>query len=145
MSKYVIGIDPGSTKGHGVSTYKNGELIELRMCNLIQLMQYLQGFNPDEVAIHLEDVYSSKGAYRVSPKDSKASAAAKGRSIGRCDWAQVEVERLCEHFGIKLVKHRISKCWKDKNGKAQFEKVTSWTGRSNEDTRSAAYFGWLGL
>ena len=31
-----------------------------------------------------------------------------------------------------------------RNCKKQFEKVTGWTGRSNEDTRSAAYFGWLG-
>ena len=27
--------------------------------------------------------------------------------------------------------------------KARFEKVTGWKGRSNEDTRSAAYFGFL--
>ena len=35
--------------------------------------------------------------------------------------------------------------WKDKHGKIEFESVTGWTGRSNEDTRSAAYFGMLGV
>jgi len=41
-----------------------------------------------------------------------------------------------------MVRHRVSKMWK--KDKKQFELVTKWTGRSNEDTRSAAYFGWLG-
>ena len=27
--------------------------------------------------------------------------------------------------------------------KSKFEKITGWTGRSNEDTRSAAFFGFL--
>ena len=57
--------------------------------------------------------------------------------------SQSELEGLFLYWDIKVVKHKISKMWKkDKN---QFEKVTGWTDRSNEDTRSAAYFGFLGL
>ena len=59
--------------------------------------------------------------------------------------AEYVVVRVFEHYGIKVVKHKISKMWKDQPGKKQFENVTGWSGRSNEDTRSAAYFGWLGV
>jgi hypothetical protein len=43
------------------------------------------------------------------------------------------------------VRHKVSKKWKDAAGKKEFERVTGWKGRSNEDTRSAAYFGYLGV
>jgi hypothetical protein len=79
-------------------------------------------------------------------RDKKANIHIKlkmAQSIGMCKQSQIELERLFESKGVKVVKHKISKMWK--KDKAQFEKVTGWTGRSNEDTRSAAYFGFLGL
>ncbi len=141
--KYVIGIDPGATKGHGVSTYKDGALIDLSMMSLMELMEHLNGLGGIPV-IHIEDMMTQKGNWHTGNQSQKASAKS-GEHLGYCKWAQVEVERLCEYLGFKVVKHKVSKYWKGKNGKSQFEKVTGWKGRSNEDTRSAAYFGWLGV
>lgn len=63
-----------------------------------------------------------------------------------CKQAQSEVERVAKHFGIKVVHHPVSKMWKDsKTGKQQLEKVFGYTGQSNEDTRSAAWFAYKGL
>ncbi len=142
MTSYVVGIDPGSTKGHGVATYTDGTLTDLKMCPLMGLYEHLSELKrTGDVIVYIEDVYGSKGAYRLDPKDNKAQAAAKGRSIGRCDWSQVEVERLCDYLGINVIKRPISSRWKKPAGKKEFELVTGWKGRSNEDTRSAAYFG----
>tara|TARA_R110002012_G_scaffold270864_2_gene455979 strand:+ start:291 stop:728 length:438 start_codon:yes stop_codon:yes gene_type:complete len=145
MTKYVIGCDPGSTKGHGVSVYKDKTLIELHMMKLMELYGLLLALKEDGgVIVHIEDVYSQRGVWH-DENGSKKSFGKTSQNVGLCKWAQIEVERMCEHIGVEVVRHKVSKCWKDKNGKVQFEKVTGWAGRSNEDTRSAAYFGFLGL
>lgn len=143
MSDYVIGIDPGATKGHGVATYEDGVLIDLSMMNLMQLMEHLNHLGNVPV-VHIEDLMSQKGNWHTKNQGQQASAKT-GEHLGYCKWAQVEVERLCEYLGIKVVKHRVSRQWKcTKVGRPIFEKATGWTGNSNEDKRSAAYFGFIG-
>ena len=144
MSDYVIGIDPGSTKGHGVATYKDGVLIDVAMMNLMELMEHLNQLG-DIPVIHIEDVMGKKGNWHRRDQSEKAITKV-GETLGYCKWAQVEVERLCEYLGFKVVKHKVSRQWKcAKVGRPMFEKATGWTGNSNEDKRSAAYFGFLGL
>ena len=87
-------------------------------------------------------LFRSNSCFHWKPRDSKFVKAKKSEHIGLCKQSQVELERMLSHYGIKIVKHKISKTWKKE--KAQFQAVTGWKGQSNEDTRSAAYFGWLG-
>lgn len=137
----IIGVDPDSAK-HGVAWYINGKLVELYSFTLIDFLEMLDSIiGSDDIEIHIEDVCANNAVFNIA-KNHKV-AGAMGRSIGKLQQSQVELERLFDYLEIKLVKHKISKMWK--KDKAQFEKVTGWTGRSNEDTRSAAYFGWLGL
>lgn len=145
MNKYVIGIDPGSTKGHGVAVYVNGNLEDLHMMPLMKLHELLVGIKQyGSVIVHIEDVYGQKGNWHGTSQNKKAFAKA-AQNTGLCKWAQVEVERMCEHIGVKVVKHKVSSKWKSQREKSMFEKLTGWNGRSNEDTRSAAWFGYLGL
>ena len=65
--------------------------------------------------------------------------------LGKCAQSEIELRRVLEVMGFKYVMHKRNSVWKKSKNKKQFELVTGWTGRSNEDTRSAAYFGWLGL
>ncbi len=151
MNKIIIGIDPDS-KAHGVSIYDDGKLVELHCITLIDIMKIFSGgwlgvYNTEHLEVHMEDVCANNAVF-MKPKRSctgkdLAEVKARSRTLGKCQQSQIELERLFEYFRIKVVKHKISKMWK--KDKAQFEKVTGWTGRSNEDTRSAAYFGWLGL
>ena len=149
--KYVIGIDPDSKK-HGVAIYEDGRRDRLDMMDLMQLMTYIQNLNErmpfgEWIDVHIEDVASQNFMYQKHRTNSRKIDESITRRVGMCQQAQIEVERMIDHLigGSHITKHRPSKSWKDKNGKAQFEKVTGWTGRSNEDTRSAAYFGFLGL
>ena len=152
MSKIIIGIDPDS-KAHGVAIYLNGELIGCEAMTLLSiyfmLIEWVNGaknIDINDVTIHMEDVCANNSVF-MKPgrmdKKREGEAKARGRTLGMCQQAQSELERVFEYFGVKVVKHKISKIWK--KDKAQFEKVTGWKGRSNEDTRSAAYFGYLGL
>jgi len=146
MSKIVIGVDPDSSK-HGVSEYRDGKLVNLWSMRLMELRDFLDGISPkDQVEIHIEDVCGiSNSGFHVRGKDPLPVKLKKAENVGMCKQAQREVEYLAEYLGIKIVKHSISKRWKSQQGKAEFEKLTGWTGRSNEDTRSGAYFGFLGL
>ena len=144
----VIGIDPDS-KAHGVAVYRNGKLETLECMPLMKLYLFIDNeLNSDsKVIVHIENVKDNNAVF-VKPKRSYsgkelAEVKARSRTLGMVQQSQTEVERLLEHLGVDYKLHKISKMWK--KDKKQFELVTGWKGRSNEDTRSGAYFGFLGL
>ena len=141
----VLGCDPDS-KAHGVAVYIDGKLIELRSFSLMELQRYIEEDcrGSGSIEIHIEDVCGVSAAFRARDTNARISIQLKmAQHIGMCKQAQVEVERMAESNGVKVTKYKISKMWK--KDKAQFEKVTGWSGRSNEDTRSASWFGYLGV
>jgi len=141
MAEIVIGIDPDS-KAHGVAVYADGKLIELHSMELFDFYNHFQYQEIKEA--HIENVCGNNAVFSERSKRANFKTIAKmSNGVGKCQQAQIELERLFEYLNVKVVKHKISKAWK--KDKKQFELVTGWTGRSNEDTRSAAYFGWLGL
>ena len=143
----VIGIDPGSTKPHGIAIYENNQLTELQSWHTIDFAEWLSmlDLDPCDVSICIEDVKSSNKAYTKKGANNAGAMRNVARSVGMVQQAQTEIERAIEHHGFIYTLHKPSKAWKDAKGKRQFEQVTGWKGRSNEDTRSAAYFGYLGL
>ena len=142
MSKVILGIDPDS-KSHGFAAYSGGKLQILGVKTLMEINDFIHEYFPSDVEVHIEDVNGVSAAFMARDKRSNINVKLKmAQHIGMCKQSQIELERIFEKRGVKVVKHKISKMWK--KDKAQFEKVTGWTGRSNEDTRSAAYFGWLG-
>ena len=148
MSKLIIGLDPDS-KSHGVAVYVDGNLEHLKCLQIMQINELLtelfEHYHAEEITLHIEDVCANNHVFMKAgrmDKKREAEAKARGRTLGLCQQAQKEVERVFEYYGIKIVKHKISKTWKKE--KAQFQKITGWKGKSNEDTRSSAYFGWLG-
>ena len=147
MSKIIIGIDPDS-KAHGVAVYMDGKLTGLNCLSLVDIVKMIPQWQELDkgVEFHVEDVCANNAVF-MKPKKSYsgkdlAEVKARSRTLGMCQQAQSELEVFLASFLIFPVKHKISKMWK--KDRAQFEKVTGWNGRSNEDTRSAAYFGWLG-
>jgi len=147
MNKIIIGCDPDSDKS-GFAFYVNNTLERLECLSLtsfyIKLESLAEQF--DDIELHIENVNGiSSNAFSVKGKDPLPVKLKKAEHVGKCKQAQIEIERIAERFNVPIIHHKVSKCWKDANGKAQFEKVTGWAGRSNADTRSAAYMGFLGL
>lgn len=147
MDKIIIGIDPDSSK-HGVAVYYSGQLRILDCKCLMDIYTLLDESivshainNEMEVEVHMEDVRANNAIFRGGNNLKVQQSIA--RRLGMVQQAQAELEGLFLYWDIKVVKHKISKMWK--KDKSQFEKVTDWKGRSNEDNRSAAYFGFLGL
>lgn len=149
MNKVIIGCDPDSSKS-GIAVYVNGELVGLKS---MTLMEVIDCFNEmggryffDSIELHIENLKGVSAAFTgANAKQPQAVKMKMAQYVGMCKQVQTEVERIAKHFGIKVVHHKISKQWKDaKTGKSLFHRATGWEGKSNEDTRSAAYFGFLG-
>ena len=138
----VIGIDPDSV-AHGVAIYRGGKLAELARMNLVELVKMLAEIK-DPVVMQIENVCANNFVYSRNNQASKAAQAKVGLSIGRCQQSQIELQRFLDAAQVPYVLHKPQKGnWaKDK---PTFEKLTGWQGRSNEETRSAAFFGFLGV
>lgn len=146
IKKYrtVYGVDPDTFK-HGVAIYQDGELTQLVMLELtdiIDIAQDIKQSDLNDTLFSIEDVSANKFVYGRNTKASKAAQSKVAMDIGRVQQSQVELQRVLEKYDIPYVLHKPSKLnWA--NNKPVFEKVTGWTGLSNPDKRSAAYFGYL--
>ncbi len=139
----TVGVDPDADR-HGVAIYQGRRLVELRMMNLIEVRQWL-GTAPGEIEFCIENVKAQNFVYgRNARKGGMKVVQNIILKVGRCQQAQEELVRELEHRGIR---YRLVKPCKDNwaKNKPLFERVTGWRGRSNEDTRAAAYFGYVGL
>lgn len=151
MNKIIIGCDPDSDKS-GFALLRNGKLSYLGCLGLHpqltnMLTQLTEEVEPKEIELHIENVNGISAAFNA--RDRKSSLAVKlkvAQHIGMCKNAQSQIERIANHFGIKVVHHSVSKMWKDsKTGKAALKEVFGYDGQSNEDSRSAAYFSYRAL
>lgn len=137
----VIGIDPDA-KASGVAVYRNGNLLDLRNCTTVDLVKIIKLNPPGGILVSIEDVMANQFVYRRNLHGIRAVQDKVALHIGRCQQVQIEIMQWLDALGVRYVLHKPQRGnWaKDK---ARFEKLTGWKGRSNEDTRSAAYFGFL--
>lgn len=143
--KFHVGIDPDSDK-HGVAFFVDGVLCSLaneRRHDIIAwaLKQREAG---DEISFSLEDVMHNQFVYKRNESENTKVQSRIAMFTGRCQQAFVELIRDLEEHGFLYTKFPPQKDNWAKH-KAQFELVTGWKGESNADTRSSAYFGFLGL
>ena len=149
MNKIIIGCDPDSSKS-GFALFVDGKLTELDCLPLMgfyfSLDNLCEKYGEANIELHIENVKVIKGIYqqRVNGKN-KAQSMMVAQNVGMCKQVQTEIERIAEQLNIKVVHHGVSKMWKDsKLGKAALADL-GWQVQSNEDSRSAAYFGYLGV
>lgn len=143
-----MGCDPDSSES-GFAFVFNGDLIRIECLSLIDVFVEFESLSTqfNDVELHIENVNGISAAFNA--RDRKSSLAVKlkvAQHIGMCKQVQIEIERIAEYFGIKVVHHPVSKMWKDsKTGKAALKEVFGYDGQSNEDSRSAAYFAYRAL
>jgi hypothetical protein len=148
MSKIILGCDP-DVDGKGFAIYERDKLVNLLKLSNIELLEFFKMQdtvgNIHNIELHIEDLCANKSsAFGHKLRQPKQVQNKISELVGRCKQIQLEVEKIAEHFDIKIVRHKVSSKWKDAAGRKEFERVTGWKGQSNPDTRSAAYFGYLG-
>lgn len=119
--------------------------MSLQMMETFDLFKMVEGMSSDlPVHIGIEDVKRQSFVYTRNSKANKAAHAKVALSIGRCQQAQIELERMLERLPVSIKRFKPQKGnWA--NNAAVFARMTGWSGRSNPDTRSASYFGFLAL
>lgn len=141
----VVGVDPDS-EAHGVAVYADGELTALASMTLMDIQAWIKSRDEDDhpVMFSIENVLAQSFVYARNSQQTKSAQAKVGVGIGRCQQAQQELMRMLDHYQVPYVLHKPSGMnWaKDR---ARFERTTGWHGKSNEDTRSGAYWGWLAV
>ena len=141
----VIGIDPDSDR-MGFAVYVDGKLTVCATATIVEIITqhlpiYLQH---GDVLFSIENVMANKFVYTRNQKQSKAAQSTVAMAIGRCQQNQAELMRWLDHYRIPYQLHKPQKGnWADM--RMIFENATGWTGRSNPDSRAAAYFGFLAL
>lgn len=141
MQSIVIGIDPDADK-HGIAIYRDGQLDDLCRLNTVGLVGLLSRYTGVMLLVSMEDVMANKFIYERNEKSTRAQQSKVAIAVGRCQQSQAELERWLDHLGVAYRKHAPQAGNWAKN-KSYFERITGWRGLSNEDTRSAAYFGFL--
>lgn len=141
----VIGIDPDAEK-FGYARYCDGELMILDNLALPELVGKLIDARElsESVVVSIENVMANQFVYARNKKSSKAAESKIAMHIGRCQQAQVELQRWLDHYDIPYVLHKPQRGnWADK--RELFKRITGWEGQSNADNRAAAYFGYLAI
>jgi hypothetical protein len=147
---FIVGIDPDSKK-HGVAVFNQGELIRLCTMNTPRIVSELipnlsvhANATKSGILFAIENVLQNDFIYTRNTKSTKAAQSKVALHVGRCQQSLQELMAWLEHLKIPFVLHApTSRNWHD--NKPLFEQRTGWGKPSNDDTRSAAYFGWLEL
>lgn len=147
MNKIIIGCDPDSSKS-GFALFIDGKLTELDCLPLMgfyfSLDNLCEKYGESNIELHIENLKAIKAVWH-NERGSQAAYGMTCQRVGQCKQVQTEIERIAEQLNIKVVHHGVSKMWKgSKIGKAALSDL-GWQGQSNEDSRSAAYFGYLGV
>lgn len=136
----ILGIDP-DVKGSGLALYENGKLKTLCNATLVQLYDWLSDSCNQSLLVVMEDVTTNTATFAKAGAVTKRAQQKVSYGVGRNAQVGWHILEVCEHLGFEVIKKPLSSQWKKQ--KTVFERMTGWTGRSNEETRSAAYIGYL--
>lgn len=151
---WIIAIDPDVDKsGVVLLDVKNKEFVAASALSFVDTMYSINMMlvdisAKDCVVVVIEDSDMSVN-WHYSQKDSKAVAAAKGRSVGMCHATARHLKEYCERqqsISSVVMMKPLRKCWKGADGKITHEEITQFTkglpGRTNQEVRDAALLAW---
>lgn len=124
----IIGIDPGTHTGK--ATYIDGKLTGLQTILPHQIKAHISGAK----RVIFEDSRLISHVYTTTK--SRAAALKMARNVGEIDaWCKLIVS-VCDELGIPA--HGISPKGKGAKLNAEsFNRMTGWTGKSNQHERDA--------
>ena len=149
----VIGIDPDIERsGYAVLDVRTRVLraATLPFPDLLESIGKVKEVADSEgrnVRVVIEASYLVKGNWHVSPYDTKAAAAAKGRSVGMNHQTGVLLCEMIRRMGVTVTEAApLPKMWRGRNRKITQEELEFFAGkvgRTNQDGRDAALLAWV--
>lgn len=131
----VLGIDPGANTG--IAVFVDGKLISLETIAPHQVGDYIKASGAQRVVY--EDSRLISHTWSTAP--SRAAALKMARNVGEIDaWCRL-ITQVCADMSLSVL--GISPKGKgQKLDAAEFERVTGWSGQSNQHCRDAAMVAW---
>lgn len=139
----TIGIDPDS-QAHGVAVYEGKKLVSLHQMDTPAIVSHITNMGQVDIQFSIENVLANNFVFVQKQTGRRSIDMTIGRKVGMAQQSQTELMRWLDKLEIPYQLHKPQKGNWAKN-KEQFKQVTGWEKRSNEDTRSAAFFGYLAL
>ena len=151
-SGIIVGIDPDVSKsGIAVLDCSKQTFTQVDCLSFAQMVNKFVDLAADMtsesvVTIVMEDSDISCN-WHTSPRDNKAVAAAKGRSVGMCHATARHLKEVAENFGLEVVGHRpLIKIWHGKDKKISHDEAIQFMRglptRTNQEMRDAALLAW---
>lgn len=149
---FVIGIDPDVEKSG--FAFLDCEAREFKSVAALSFPDVVDKFaelavmkaDGKDVVVVIEDSDLSTN-WHVNPRDNKATAAAKGRSIGMCHATARHLKECAEAYGLEVVPMKpLRKMWKGRDGKITHEEAACFMRglpkQTNQESRDAALLAW---
>ena len=149
----LIAIDPDIERSGIAELHRSSRKIKLFSLRFPELMDYLLSakrfieVKQLRLGVIVEAGWLNKGNWHLTPKDTKYSAAEKGRQAGRNHETGRKIVEMCNHFQIVTEEVKpLRKLWLGKDRKItaeEFNRVTGYKGRSSQDMRDAGLLAWV--
>lgn len=138
-NKTVIGIDPDCKKS-GLAIYRNGVLEELLNLTFKDYCIALAEKRFGDCLLVIEDANHIAGIYARNRHANIQAQAKIAQSVGRVKMLGQCMIEYAEVLGYQVISEKPTRS-NFANDREKFEIYTKWKGKSNPETRSAAFFG----
>lgn len=146
----IIGIDPDMIAS-GFAVVKDGKIISLMSVKLTLLVEHVQQFGqPSDVIIKLENPAANKTVFTRDISGARNQRAVKdaiAMRVGKVMATTHHIKEILEWAGynVQMIKPLSGKVKSQSKLDAEyFNRLTGWTGRSNQDKRDAALIALFG-
>lgn len=155
----IIAIDPDADRSGVAMLEVATRRLEVATLVFPALLDYLLWANEEaektcrKFIVVIEAGWLNRSHWHINSADSRRCAAAKGNAVGRNHETGRKIAEVCEYHNIpfRLLRPlplRVGgrPLWKGKDGKITAEelrKITSLSGRTNQEERDAALIAWI--
>ena len=146
--KTIIGIDPDIVKS-GLAVVRDNEILHLESLSFVDLVNAVSQvpYGKDGLVIKIENPEAIKPLFGAKTKNKRAIREKICQDVGKCKATARLICEVLESKGYIVQKIKPLTGPTKKQAKASadyFNKITGWTGRSNEDKRDAALIALFG-
>lgn len=149
----IISIDPDVERSGVAELNKSTKEIKLFSLSFPDLMDYLLSvkriceIKKIKAKVIVEAGWINKGNWHLTGKDSKYSAAEKGRQTGRNHETGRKIVEMCRHYQFVTEEIKpLRKFWRGVDKKItadEFNRITGYVGHSSQDMRDAGIIAWI--
>lgn len=150
--RIIIGIDPDvEASGVGVMSLATETptfcMKSMKLPALIDWLRMMRECTELPMVVVVEAGWLNQSNWHLSPRDTRAAAAAKGRQAGRNHQIGIDICSFLRHLGVTYKEKRpLVKCWRGKDRKITHEELYNICrningagiyGRTNQEERDA--------